>query len=181
MKTSICRYLVNRWKVITFGSDMLATRFSLAIGAILWAIFLFWPGNLFTPARTTYHLMAEIMSENAWATLFLIQGIVAFVTLFGEIRNRWTLVFDASLGCALWTSSTIACFLSHYHGLSTYQPPAAMSYEVLGMVSSWWHLVRHWAEDETGNNAFQVIVQEFKAERANATKDKNSTSEKQNA
>ena len=146
-------FVKDRFVEITCKSDMMATRFSLAIGALLWSTLLFWPGDLFTPARPTYFIMSQIASETSWATLFLIQGWIAMYTLLFKARNHVTLALDAFLGCSLWTASTLACYLSHFHGWDTYQPPAAMSAEVILMFASWWHLVRYWAEENSEHNS----------------------------
>jgi hypothetical protein len=124
-------------------SDLEATRLGLAVGSLMWAVFLFWPGDLFTPTRTTYTVMAEIAPEVCWGYAFLVQGVVMLYSLLWGYRSQLSFVADALLGCLLWTTSTAACFLAHYQSLATYQPPAAMSYELVGAVLSWWCLVRY--------------------------------------
>lgn len=128
---------------IMWRSDLEATRFSLALGSILWAGLLFWPGQLFSPERQTYSVMSAIAPELVWATLFLVQGVAMFYSLVWGYKSSALFLSDAVLGCALWTTSTLACFVAHYQSLSTYQPPAAMSYEVMGALASWWCLVRY--------------------------------------
>jgi hypothetical protein len=123
-------------------SDLEATRFALAAGSIMWAVFLFWPGPLFTPERATYRIMAEMAHELVWASAFLVQGVVMTYSLLWGYRSRCYFLLDALLGCFLWTASTAACFLAHFHSIHTYQPPAAMSYELIGSLASWWCLVR---------------------------------------
>lgn len=128
---------------IMWYSDLEATRLSLAFGSFLWAALLLWPGDLFTPTRATYTLMAQMASEEVWAAAFLVQGSTMLYSLLWGYKSRLTYIVDAMLGCALWTASTFACFLSHYQSMSTYQPPAAMSYEVIAALASWWVLVRY--------------------------------------
>lgn len=137
------RNIANRVRYIMWNSDLEATRLSLAIGSFLWSVLLFWPGELFSPARTTYALMAMIASEEVWASLFLLQGTVMLYSLLWGYKSRLSFVADAFLGCVLWTVSTAACFIAHYQSLATYQPPAAMSFEVVGALASWWCLVRY--------------------------------------
>ena len=146
------RNIKSRLTHIMWYSDLEATRFSLAMGSILWAVLLFWPGALFTHARTTYHLMAAIAPEYIWASLFLLQGSVMIYSLLWGYRSQLSFVADAVLGCLLWSSSTIACFLSHYQSPASYQPPAAMSYEVMGALASWWCLVRYTFPKKKGQN-----------------------------
>ena len=76
IKHNACRggfhFLCCRMEDILLGCDMLATRWVLAWGSILWAVFLWWPGDLFPNAaeiaagkgRTTYALMAQIAPEH---------------------------------------------------------------------------------------------------------------------
>lgn len=137
------RNIPSRLAYILWKSDLEATRLGLSIGSLLWALLLFWPGDLFSPSRTTYRLMAEIAPEEVWALAFLVQGLVMLYSLLWGYRSRFSFTVDAFFGCVLWTSSTAACFLSHYQTFGTYQPPAAMAYEAVGAMFSWWHLVRY--------------------------------------
>lgn len=137
------RNIKSRIQHILWKSDLEATRLGLALGSLLWAALLFWPGDLFAPGRTTYAVMAEIANEQIWGAAFLLQGLVMSYSLLWGYKSRLSFIADALLGCALWTTSTAACFLAHYHSFSTYQPPAAMSYELIGAITSWWVLVRY--------------------------------------
>ena len=138
------RNIRNRLKYIIWNSDLEATHFSLAVGSLLWALLLLYPGDLFTQGRTTYLVMAQIAPEEVWGMLFLLQGVVMLVTLLWGYKTRITYLTDAVLGCVLWTASTAACFISHYvYGSGEYQPPAAMSYEIVAALASWWCLVRY--------------------------------------
>ena len=128
-------------------SPMVNTRLLIALSSLTWAALLFYPGDLFTESRRTYTLMAVLMPELMWATLFLIHGVAALLTLRFDLRSHDTLLCDAFLGCFLWTASTGACFAAHWNGsFATYVPPAAMSGEIWIMVFSWWYLLRHWSE-----------------------------------
>lgn len=121
---------------------MESVRLSMLLGSLFWAVLLAWPGALFTPGRTTYRLMSEVMSENMWALAFLIHGIFIFLTLFCEKRNKITFIGDAVYGCILWTAATITCFASHWQLGKEYAPPAAMSAELALLFASWWWLIR---------------------------------------
>lgn len=133
-----CRLIHILWR-----SDLELTRLALACGSLLWAELLFWPGDLFGPGRKTYDLMAHIAPEWAWAWLFMIQGTVMLYSLLEGYKSEISLLADALLGCVLWTVSTAACFLAHFESWATYKPPAAMSFEVIGAMMSWWCLVRY--------------------------------------
>jgi uncharacterized membrane protein HdeD (DUF308 family) len=134
--------LCRRANRIIWHSDLLTTRVSIAIGSLVWGLLLLWPGELFVPARTTYRLMAEIASEQAWGVAFLCHGMIAMITLLQNKACRTSYLFDALLGCTLWTTATLACFASHWKAGVYYAPPAAMSAEVSLMLASWWYLAR---------------------------------------
>lgn len=149
---------------ILFRDRMGITRLGLIMGSFLWALFLLLPVHLFPTAgqlaegkgRTTYALMARVAPENIWGTLFLLTAIIAAYALFSGVRNRATLLLDGVLGCILWTGSTAACFAAYWpmhvsfmEAIASYPPPAAMSGELVMAFYSWWHMIRHWAEDPT--------------------------------
>lgn len=134
-------------------ADMKGARITLAIGAICWSIMLLWPGDLFPTAaqiaagtgRTTYTLMAIIMPELLWAAAFGIHGIFLFISTFVRVPPAAAML-DAFNGAALWSTATAACFLSHFKGWATYQPPAAMGADLALALTSWWWFVRVWAD-----------------------------------
>jgi hypothetical protein len=156
----IRRNLAKRFSFLLWKSDLEATRFTLAMGAIMWAVLLAWPGELFPSpdqiahfqGRMTYALMAQIMDEDYWAGLWLLQGTVMLYSLFVGVRNCAMLVFDAVLGVALWTFCVISAFVVYWphavfsEAVMTYSPPAAMAGELWLVAASWWVLVRYKCE-----------------------------------
>ena len=134
-------------------SRMHTTRFLLALSSLTWAFLLLLPGDLFQ-GRPTYAIMNAIAPENVWGILFAIHGVVALHTLINDTRNTVTLCFDGFLGCIIWTASTAACFYAYWphddslRALIAYRPPAALSGEFWLSAASWWHLIKHWAEEE---------------------------------
>ena len=115
----IRRNIRLRFKHLLWYSDMEATRFTLGIAALMWAIFLGWPGDLFpTPdevavgrGRLTYAIMAQIMDEDLWAFLWLVQGSAMLWSLFTGYRNCWLMCIDAMLGVMLWTVCVGSAFI----------------------------------------------------------------------
>lgn len=124
-------------------SDMTIIRLMLAIGAISWAVMLFWSGDVFSRDAGTYSVMARMANEYVWGLLFLAQGVAAIRTMLGYARSMLLLLVDAWLGCILWTSATLALFAARLHEMAA---PVGMSAELVFMVASWIYLVRHWAE-----------------------------------
>jgi hypothetical protein len=153
----IKRNLRLRLKHLLWQSDMEATRFTLGIAALMWALFLAWPGDLFPTideisvgrGRMTYAIMSQIMDEDWWAFLWFAQGSVMLYSLFTGFRNCALLVVDAVLGVFLWTICVGSSFLVYwphadfFTAVMTYKPPAAMAGEVGMIAASWWVLVRY--------------------------------------
>jgi hypothetical protein len=153
-----CAIHKARLVYLAYGTDLLGTRFILGLSSLAWAIMLLWPGALFPTAaqitagtgRTTYAIMAMAAGELYWATAFAVQGIVTLLAIVYDLRTRLVLWVEGILGCLLWTAATISCFVSHFRGWDTYQPPAAMAAELMLTVGAWWVLVRYKVEDEHG-------------------------------
>ncbi len=128
------RYYKLRLLFLFWHESTSAARFSLALGAMLWGLMLFWPGETF--GRPTYALMARFAPEEVWAALFCAQGAYAVYSLITDARGKFAFLFEGVLGCMLWTGSCISMLLS------VYPPPAAIAGEIALAVASWWHLVR---------------------------------------
>lgn len=138
------RAIVSRFAYLLWRSDMEMSRAGVAFGSIIVGLLFLWPGVLFTPERTTYLIMSKIAPEICWGALFLLQGNVMLYSLLWGYRSKIFFVVDAIMGCILWSSMVISCFLSHYiYSNGGYQPPAAMGYDLVGMFTSFWHLVRY--------------------------------------
>ena len=144
-------------KLILLESQMRMTRLLLALASLTWAILLLLPGATFV--RPHYDLMVAIAPENIWGLLFLLHGVVAIWTLKNGTRDKITLLFDGFLGCILWTTATFTGFAVYWHGglsidaFLSYRPPAALSGDLWVAIASWWHLIRHWAEEERDHYA----------------------------
>jgi len=135
-------------------SSMHTTRLLLALSSLTWAFLLLLPGDLFT-GRQIYTVMNAIASEEIWGMAFCVHGILALYTLINGTRNGITLCLDGFLGCIIWTAATSACFAAHWpmhetfiNSLIAYRPPATMSADIWMSVAAWWHLIKHWAEEE---------------------------------
>ena len=134
--------ILTRLRYIILCSSMKSVRFTIAVSSLIFAILLWWPGTLFTPARGTYRLMSEIADENVWGLVFFIHAIASLYTLLFNRYCRIGFVLDALLGAVVWTVATVACFASHWKYGTTYAPPAAMSAEVGVLLAAWWYLAR---------------------------------------
>lgn len=137
------RNIKSRLHHLIWRSDLEMTRFGLALGSILCALLLAWPGDLFQARPDDYRLMAGIASEWTWAALFFLQGSVMLYSLLVGYRSNLSFLSDALLGCLLWSSLTVASFVAHYESLTTYQPPAELAFVAVGAAMSWWCFVRY--------------------------------------
>lgn len=143
---------------LLWGIELLGTRFLLGMSSLAWAVMLMWPAAspLFPTleqiklgqGRTTYAIMALIAPEWQWASLFALQGVVALCAVLYNIRTRLVLWVEGILGCMLWTTATISCFVSHFRSWDTYNLPAAMAAELMLTVGAWWVLVRYKVEGD---------------------------------
>lgn len=139
-----------RLQYIMMQEPMHLTRILLGMSSLTWAAVLFAEPDIFTEGRTTYTVMHAIMGEDAWGILFLICGSVCLVSVLFNIRNKYTLLFDALLTCVVWTASTLACLaawwphtiIGWWSQLLAYPPPVAMSGELWLTLAAWWHFVR---------------------------------------
>ena len=117
------------WRIdaLLWGTDMKATRFTLAVAAVFTALTLwlhptYWPDGY--------------LSASVAAALFALQGLVMGGTLLlGGRHQSWVLYADGVLGCLLW-SYVCATNLSYdpWH----YSDAAHIAIAL----ASWWSLVR---------------------------------------
>lgn len=113
-----------------FDSDLIISRLLLAFSELLWGIMLLWPGVTFS--RPTYHLMAQVMNEEAWAAIFLLSAVTQFSIVVQEHFHRPLARYFAAWNAVLWNFVVISMLIS------VYPPPAAIAGEVsLAMVALW--------------------------------------------
>ena len=118
-----------------FESDLIATRLSLAIAELLWAVMLLWPGDTFE--RPTYYWMSHIGSETVWAFIFLGSGLYQwYIVAAQKVRTKEAELF-AWFNSLVWVS-TVGFMLA-----SVYPPPAAIGGEISLAVAAFWIAARH--------------------------------------
>lgn len=101
-----------RLLVVLWASDLLAVRLMLSVSAVFWSGFLFWPGSTFDDPA--YTIMADVMGESAWATLFLATGLMqGTVLLVGCYHSKLCVLF-AAIQAGLWLFTPIALALSGF-------------------------------------------------------------------
>lgn len=125
------------WSRITaaiFDSDLIATRMTVALAEGLWAILLWWPGEIFD--RPAYAGMHSVMGEHAWGLVFALSSAtqVSIVAL-GQTNLAYARVFSA-WNAVLWGYVVLSMLLS------VYPPPAAIAGEISMAVCAVWVFVR---------------------------------------
>lgn len=154
--------MLTMLKNVLVSDKMCITRLALSLGSLLWAVQLLPPSELFLAeqqgisdlGRTPYSLMAALSSELVWGGLFLIHAVWALYSLLCTSWDRFQLYADGFLGCFLWTTATASGYSAYWPdavnvwvALSEYQPPAAMTGNLVLSLLAWWHMIRLWAEE----------------------------------
>jgi len=115
---------------LIWDTDLIGSRFLLAVAEGCWALLLWWPGDTFT--RTTYTHMAEIMTEDLWGLVFAITATLQITIIFrNEFHDKFARWF-ATWNAALWMFTTSAM------ALSLYPPAAGLSGEIALTFVAWW-------------------------------------------
>lgn len=117
-----------------WDSELISSRIILAMGELFWAIMLFWNGDTFS--RPTYSHMAEMMSENWWALVFLISGILQIIIVISNNLHSTYARYFAFWNMILWGYTVVSMLLS------VYPPPAAIGGEIAIAISSAWIWIR---------------------------------------
>ena len=119
---------------LLFYTDLLGTRFTLAIAELLWALTLFWPGNTFD--RPTYFIMANMAQEHSWAIIFLLSGVTQMTIAITANIDSWFAKLFAGWNAALWVVTVLSMYFS------VTPPPAAVSGEAALALASIWIWIR---------------------------------------
>lgn len=119
---------------VVWGSDLNGVRFVLGLAELIWAITLLWPGDTFD--RPTYTVMRHVMSENAWAFVFLMTGLMQWAILAADMCHDKPAILFAGWNTSLWLYVVISMYLS------VSPPPAAISGELALAFAAGWVFVR---------------------------------------
>lgn len=117
-----------------WDSDLVATRVSLAIGEFFWAIMLLWPGDTF--GRPTYHVMSNVMSEDAWGLVLLLSAATQITIVMLESYHTLFARTFAAWNATLWVFLVVSMLMS------VFPPPAAIGGEVALAAAAVWVWVR---------------------------------------
>jgi hypothetical protein len=115
-------------------SDLIGSRFTLALGEFFWAMMLLWPGDSFS--RPTYEHMSRVMGEEAWGVMFLISSIIQISIVLSSKMNSTFAWYFAGWNFCFW-GYTVWSMLA-----SVYPPPAAIGGEIAMALSAGWIWLR---------------------------------------
>ena len=126
--------LIEGCSFALFESDLVATRLSLALAELLWAVMLLWPGDTFI--RPTYFMMSLVANELTWAFVFLFSGIYqGYLVAAQKVRTRQAELFA-------WFNAVVWCCIVGFMLASVYPPPAAIGGEISLAVAAFWIAIR---------------------------------------
>lgn len=131
----------NAWKKVIWESDLIGSRFTLAVAEFCWAIMLLWPGETF--GRPTYDHMAAVMREEYWGLLFIVSSLIQISIVLSNKMNSTFAWFFAGWNFVFW-GYTVWSMLA-----SVYPPPAAIGGEIALALSAGWIWLRPIIRSET--------------------------------
>jgi hypothetical protein len=119
---------------LVFHCDLHASRFILALAELVWGCTLLAPGDTF--GRPTYLVMANVMSEECWGSVWVLSALIQFYILYsGKYHSRFAVIF-AGFNSVLWWFITVSMYLS------VNPIPAAISGELALAISAAWIWIR---------------------------------------
>lgn len=127
-KKFICAFSRLLW-----DTNLIASRFTLALAEFMWGTLLLWPGSTFD--RTYYINMSHVFTEVIWGSIFIITSILQLtILLSNNLHSRFARIF-AVWNVAVWV--TIVYSLAFIYPLS-----ASLGSEVALTLVATWILVR---------------------------------------
>jgi uncharacterized membrane protein len=123
-------YSVTR---LMWDTDLIYSRFTLALAEFIWALILLMPGNTFP---TSEFPKLGFMSENIWGIIFLISGVIqTMIILYEHMHNKFARRF-AMINAIMWIYLVFAILID------TYPPVAGIAAEFALMIIAVWIWVR---------------------------------------
>ena len=117
-----------------WDSDLIASRLTLFLAELLWALMLLWPGDTFD--RPTYNLMSVVATEGTWAVLFLTSATLQMYIILSENFRSAFAHWFAGWNALIWVF-VVASMIG-----SVYPPPAAIGGEISLAVLAVWIFIR---------------------------------------
>lgn len=141
------KYFLSPLSRVLWDSDLLATRWTLGIAELFWAVILLWGGELFD--RPIYAIMAMIAPEQVWGYSFLATGLTQLgVMLWADLHGlvaRWFACFNA----CLWVTTSWAMTVAVY-------PPPGIGAELALALAATWVWIRPYLLAEAHRHAHKA-------------------------
>jgi hypothetical protein len=134
VSTKLSERLLHSATRALFDSDLVASRLIIALAEWFWFALLLWPGD--TMARPTYYVMGHVMTEDAWAMLFMMSAIMQTSIVLTESYHTLFARMFAGFNAGLWAFIVLAMLIS------VSPPPAAISGEISLALASIWIWIR---------------------------------------
>lgn len=126
--------MLSNIRRVLWDSDLIASRCTLAFAEAAWAVMLLWIGDTFS--RPTYQHMAEVMSEEYWAVLFIISAFIQiYIVIADKMHKVWAWHF-AGWNFCLWGFTVVSMLMA------VYPPPAAIGGEIALAITAFWIWLR---------------------------------------
>lgn len=126
--------MLRSFSRVLWDTDLIASRMTLALGELAWAVMLLWPGDTFD--RPTYAHMAMVVNEEFWGIIFLVSCFTQMtIVLSNDLHTRFSRYF-AGWNAALWIYTVVSMLMS------VYPPPAAIGGEIALAFSAGWIWLR---------------------------------------
>jgi hypothetical protein len=116
-----------------WDSELISSRFTLALAEFIWAVMLFTPGKTFPEAEFPRF---GFFPETIWGFIFLISGIIQLgIILYEHMHTKFAKTF-AAFNALLWTYLVFGIIID------TYPPIAGIAGEIALMIAAVWIWVR---------------------------------------
>ena len=128
--TSVWKRLLS----LVFLCELHGLRFILGLSEFIWAFTLLLPGDTF--GRPAYAVMSSFMSEEWWATIFVLMGTLQWLIIYLQnYHSKFSVIFAACNSVFWWF-----IVMSMVFSVSPF--PAAISGEMGLAVGAAWIFVR---------------------------------------
>jgi hypothetical protein len=118
---------------LVWDTDLVASRFILAMAEFIWAIMLLLPGDTF-PKNEVPHL--AIFPEYVWGFIFLFSGLVQTgIILYEHMRSGFAKMF-ALFNAVLWVYLVLSILID------SYPPVVGIAGEITLMLTALWIWIR---------------------------------------
>ena len=129
---------LSNLKFIFLHADLLAMRFALALGSLIWASWVLFACFVFPGSLDDFDLPFAQARLIMWAVVFFIHGIAEIIAILTHSINRTWSIVRAMVGAMLWTVSLDIILLVR---LSEDTLPMGGAHWYAALVS-WWVFMR---------------------------------------